>query len=228
MATLSEILQQQTKTFWPIVTAKKQDCAVLDFTANNIDLTAALLQDTDAFSKYVEYSITKANAKFGIGGYGEDRVLYRRSQLFDGSENNDRSIHLGVDIWGPALTPIHAPLGGIVHSIGNNNNFGDYGATIILQHQIHENIFYTLYGHLSLKSITGISTGRYIASGETFAEFGIAEENGFWPPHLHFQIIEDIKDYTGDYPGVASKADANYYLGNCPNANYMINLETLG
>jgi peptidoglycan LD-endopeptidase LytH len=223
MPTLTEILQQQTRTFWPIITAKKQDCTALNFTASNRDLTAELLQDTDAFAEYVSTSIKRSQAKFGIGGYGEDRVLYQRSPLFDGSAEN-RTIHLGVDIWGPALTPIHAPLGGILHSTGYNNAFGDYGATIIMQHQIHENIFYTLYGHLSLKSITGMSVGRYVASGETFAEFGIPEENGHWPPHLHFQIIEDIGSYIGDYPGVSTKQDAAYYLGNCPDANLMINL----
>ena len=67
------------------------------------------------------------------------------------------ALHLGTDIWGPVGTKIFAPLGGMVHSFAFNNNLGDYGATIILQHQLDTWNFYTLYGHLSLKDIGNIS-----------------------------------------------------------------------
>lgn len=95
-----------------------------------------------------------------------------------------------------------APLDGIVHSFAFNNRFGDYGATIILSHLLNGVSFYTLYGHLSLNSIKNIQEGDRIEKGDVFGEFGIPSENGSWPPHLHFQIISNIGEWKGDYPGV--------------------------
>ena len=157
---------------------------------------------------------------FGIGGYNEDRVLYKRSRLFSGAAN--RSLHLGVDI-GPGGTEVHAPLGGMVHSFAFNNNFGDYGATIILQHNLDTTAFYTLYGHLSMTDLTGIRKGKFITRGEVFGHFGPPTENGDWPPHLHFQVIHDIGFYEGDYPGVCDPAAAAKFLKNSPDPNLLLN-----
>jgi len=41
---------------------------------------------------------------------------------------------------------------------------------------------------------------------------------------LHFQIIKDIKDYKGDYPGVCAAKDLKYYKNNCPNPNLLLKL----
>ena len=81
----------------------------------------------------------------------------------------------------------------MIHSFAFNNNFGDYGATIILLHQLEGFPFYTLYGHLSLDDIAHVKEGKYISRGEVIGHFGKPEENGHWPPHLHFQIINDIR-----------------------------------
>jgi hypothetical protein len=61
-----------------------------------------ILLDINWFSLYVTQKIKNAEASFGIGGYAEDRVLYKRLAQFGGA--NARSIHLGVDIWGPSGT----------------------------------------------------------------------------------------------------------------------------
>jgi peptidoglycan LD-endopeptidase LytH len=64
--------------------------------------------------------------------------------------------------------------------------------------------------------------GKFITRGEMFAHFGEPKENGDWPPHLHFQVIEDIGLYEGDYPGVCAINEAKKYLKNCPDANLML------
>jgi peptidoglycan LD-endopeptidase LytH len=201
----------------------------LDFTAANKELTAELIEDTAAFAAYVNNKLTAANAKYGIGGYNEDRVLYRRSKHFEvssfgGDLEGARSIHLGTDIWAAAGTKVYVPVGGTVHSFAFNNNFSDYGATIILQHQLDTIVFYTLYGHLSLKDITPLQKGKYISRGELLAHFGPPSENGDWPPHLHFQIIDDIRLNEGDYPGVCTKSEREKYLSNCPDADLILNM----
>ena len=221
---LENVLDKNRRQFHTVVDFNKVTDKLLhlDFTAANKELTAELIEDTTAFSAYVNNKLTAANAKYGIGGYNEDRILYHRSKLFEGTEQ--RSIHLGIDIWAAAGTKVYVPVGGTVHSFAFNNNFSDYGATIILQHQLDTIVFYTLYGHLSLKDITPLQKGKYISRGEVLAHFGAPSENGDWPPHLHFQIIDDIRLNEGDYPGVCSKSEREKYLSNCPDADLILNM----
>jgi peptidoglycan LD-endopeptidase LytH len=53
---------------------------------------------------------------------------------------------------------------------------------------------------------------------------GTPEENGDWPPHLHFQVIEDMECKMGDYPGVCSKKERDRYLQNCPDPDLVLNM----
>ncbi|RZJ66423.1 MAG: peptidase M23 [Flavobacterium sp.] len=187
----------------------------LDFTANNTELTTEILADTDLFSDWVNEKLAENNTKYGIGGYNEHRTIYSRSGHFDTLEE-PRRLHLGTDIWGSAETAIYNFYDAKVHSFRFNDNFGDYGATIILQYQLDDLTLFALYGHLSLASLTGLAEGQFIPAGKQFASFGVKEENGFWPPHLHFQLIFDIEGMKGDYPGVCQFSRRAVYLENCP------------
>jgi len=187
----------------------------LDFTANNKELTTEILADTDVFSHWVDEKLKANNAKYGIGGYNEHRTIYSRSEHFDTIEE-PRRLHLGTDIWGEAETPIYNFYEATVHSFKFNDHFGDYGATIILQYQLDDVTLYGLYGHLSLASLAGLAEGQIIPTGKQFATFGVKEENGFWPPHLHFQLIFDMQGMKGDYPGVCQFSKSVLYLENCP------------
>ena len=142
----------------------------------------------------------------------------------EGQGAEPRRLHLGIDIWGKPHTKVMAPVDAIVHSFAFNNAFGDYGATIILTHNIEGQTFYTLYGHLSLNSIKNIQEGEHIKKGDVFAEFGIPFENGQWPPHLHFQIILDMDRNKGDYPGVCKYSEKESYLSNCPNPDLILQM----
>ncbi len=214
---LSRILKKAANDFHPIIKfdAAKEKFFPFDFSERSKHIPSSkVIADTNLFSNWVSETLSSQQASFGIGGYNENRVLYRRSELFSGEEA--RSIHLGIDIWGPAGTAIYAPLGGMVHSFAFNNQFGDYGATIILLHQIETISFYTLYGHLSLADLSKVQEGAYISRGQIVGHFGNTDENGQWPPHLHFQVIEDIEFKEGDYTGVCKPSEAGHYLMNCP------------
>ena len=193
-----------------------------DFTESNKILGASETADTNRFADYINRTLKANDATYGIGGYKENRTLYRRSELFAGEEA--RSLHLGVDIWGPAGTPVYAALGGRVHSFAYNNNFGDYGATIILLHQLDAVAFYTLYGHLSLADLSRYQEGQYISRGQVVGHFGLPAENGNWPPHLHFQIINNIYTNKGDYPGVCKLSESETWLKNSPDADLILNM----
>jgi len=146
-----------------------------------------------------------------VGGYAERRAMYSGSHLFDGGDE-PRDVHLGIDVWTDAGTPLGAPLDGRVHSFADNDAFGDYGATIILDH----GGFFALYGHLARESLDGLAEGQRIERGQIFAQLGSAKENGGWPPHLHFQKIRDMLGKRGDFPGVAKMSERDKWLDLCP------------
>ena len=198
----------------------------LDFTVTNTELTTDILNDTGKFCDYINQKLATAGAKYGIGGYNEHRTVYSRSPVFDAEKTGEepRRLHLGTELWGDAGTAVMAPLDSVVHSFAFNNNFGDYGTTIILSHMLEEITFYTLYGHLGLDAIRDLQEGKIIPKGEVFAHFGIPEENGYWPPHLHFQIIKDLQGWNGDYPGVCKLSERGMYLASCPDPDLVLKL----
>jgi murein DD-endopeptidase MepM/ murein hydrolase activator NlpD len=205
---------------------EKDSLVYLDFSERNSGLTDDLLKDTSVFTNYISQVMQQAGARYGIGGYAEHRAIYRFSRVFDGSDKNEepRRLHLGMDIWGKPHTAVMSPLDGIVHSFAFNNKPGDYGPTVILTHQLEHYAFYTLYGHLSLSSIKNLREGDRIGAGEVFAEFGIPVENVGWPPHLHFQVILDIGNNKGDYPGVCKFSEREQWLANSPDPDLILQM----
>ncbi|WP_440121869.1 peptidoglycan DD-metalloendopeptidase family protein [Tenacibaculum sp. Ill] len=174
---------------------------------------------------YLEYYFSKHKKTVAFGGYLEVRDIYSRSEHFNKlSEENQRNIHLGIDFWCDAGTDILAVLDGEIHSFKNNLNYGDYGPTIIVKHSIEGNEFYSLYGHLSLESLEDLSVGTKVKKGEKIGTLGDSSVNGDYAPHLHFQLMIDIEDYKGDYPGVSSKKSLGFYKENCPNPNLLLKL----
>lgn len=223
------IIRKYQYTFRPVVqfNPATERLLRLDFTQENKELSAEILEDEKKFSNYISKKLQTANCKFGIGGYAEHRTIYSVSRHFDGNHPGEepRRLHLGVDIWGPAGTPVYAFMGGMIHSFAFNDQHGDYGATLVLLHQLDGLPFYTLYGHLSLRDIQNISTGHYVSIGQTIAHFGEPKENGHWPPHLHFQVILDMHLKEGDYPGVCKYSERENYLANCPDPDYILQLK---
>lgn len=229
MKTLENILAAGNGNFHQVVPYMpgRDKFITMDFTASNNHLTDEVLGDIERFSRYVDDRIQKAGAVFGIGGYNEHRTVYRMSSVFDGENKTDepRRLHLGVDIWGNAGTPIMTPMNAIVHSLAYNDRKGDYGATILLQHELEGTVFFTLYGHLSLASLENKKEGTKIDQGEVFAWLGAKEENGYWPPHLHLQVIKELEGWKGDYPGVCRYSEREKYLENCPDPELIIRMQ---
>lgn len=186
----------------------------------NFDVSSSI-----AWEKYIDEYLLRNNAKVAFGGYLERRNIYQRSNHFNSEDlKNQRNIHLGIDFWCKENTAVLAVLDGEIHSYKNNDNYGDYGPTIILKHEVADKTFYSLYGHLTLESIQNIKVGTKIRKSEVIGRLGNNKVNGDYAPHLHFQMIVDIKDNIGDYPGVASENEITYYAKNCPNPNLLLKL----
>ena len=224
---LSALLRTHSHTFGNVVPVdwRTDPYFRLDLSASNPELAVQNFQDTSSFNDYVFAQLTDRQAIAAVGGYLEDRAIYRRSPHFNGSE--PRTIHLGIDIWMPAGTPVFAPLPGKVHSFRDNDNFGDYGPTIILAHELENRVFYTLYGHLSRESLQNLHGGQSFVRGEMLGQIGGFPENGDWPPHLHFQVVADMRGHSGDFPGVAARSERENYRQCCPDPNIILGIPDL-
>jgi murein DD-endopeptidase MepM/ murein hydrolase activator NlpD len=214
--------------FHPVVPfdAGRDKLVALDFTTSNKALAAEVIEDTGSFCQYIDRLLQQAGARYGIGGYAEHRTIYDRSRVFDAPNPGEepRRLHLGTDIWGQAGTPIYAFMDGTIHSFAFNDQYGDYGATLVLKHKLGEIEFHTLYGHLSLADIQSINKGDKVRKGECIAHFGKPHENGHWPPHLHFQVILNMEGKAGDYIGVCKFSEKEKYLANCPDPDGILQL----
>ncbi len=183
----------------------------LDLSAANRELNSKIFGNIEAFTKYID---AKLEGKIGYGGYLEHRVIYEAHENFATDSADFRNIHLGMDFWTKAGTPVFAPLDGIIHSFQVNPGSGNYGPTIILYHPAED--IYSLYGHLASVDLAHLQIGDSISQGQELCHLGEAHENGGWPPHLHFQLIREMRGIKGDYPGVCSLRDLVFYANNCP------------
>ncbi len=182
--------------------------------------------DTTTMSRTLKRAIEDAGCLAGVGGYSEYRLLYDDDAFVD-MDGHQRSMHLGIDIFMSAGTPVYAPLAGRIYSMANHAQDFDYGGCIILQHNIPETsiIFYSLYGHLSLASFS-FKLGDEVQAGEQIAVLGESFENGRWPPHLHFQIMLDILGETDNFFGAGSHNYRDVWLSLCPDPNLILGIPT--
>ena len=168
----------------------------------------------------------EAGAEIGVGRYDEERHVYTAEQFQTSGE--PRTVHLGIDLFQPAGSPVFAPLGGTVHSFADNALPLDYGPTIILEHRPDGGpTFWTLYGHLSRASLDGLTEGRRIAKGERIGSLGTPEENGGWAPHLHVQLITDLFGARGDFPGVGTQHERAIWKSVSPDPNLLLRIPGL-
>lgn len=218
-------LLQSLKTH-PLVdpSISKKYFAQLDLSVSNKELKKVNVNSSTDLEAYILGYMQRCKAKVAYGGYLEKRNIYNRSIHFHQDNTQaQRNIHLGLDVWMQAGTPVYAPIDAEIHSFRNNINHGDYGPTIILEHNIKGFQFYTLYGHLSLISLQDKYVGKKVLQGDQIATLGTSEINGDYPPHLYFQIIKDLQGYEGDYPGVCSEMEVEFYKSNCPNPSLLFN-----
>ncbi|WP_297338045.1 peptidoglycan DD-metalloendopeptidase family protein [Algoriphagus sp.] len=213
-----------TIDFYPVMGEQltAENTIKLDFSPKNEDLEKVDLTQTAHFTDFVFSQLSSAQKQFGFGGYLEHRAIYRRSEVFATPLADFRNIHLGIDLWCEAGTPVFCPFDGVIHSFQDNAGFGNYGPTIIVQHKLGERTLFSLYGHLFRSDLSTLQVGQQINRGDRLCHVGPYPENGDWPPHLHFQLIWDLNGNWGDFPGVASQREVKTYAELCPDPNLML------
>ena len=200
--------------------------ATLDLSVGSLDLGGGDRFPTERISALVAAKRAETAAAVLVGRYLEPRLLYGEAEFHDeGLERPERrTVHLGVDLFVEAGTPVRAPLEGRVVSVVDNAGAGNYGPTVILAHRAGPDgpAFHTLYGHLSPSCLEALVPGQSVAAGELLGAVGDTDRNGGWTPHLHLQVVLDLLDGTGDFPGVARPSDRDLYAGLCPDPGLLL------
>ncbi len=162
--------------------------------------------------------------KIGIGRYNEIRPIYL-TDMFAIEPHHRRALHLGVDLFAPAGTPIYAPLDGAVRVVAEQTAPQDYGPMLIVEHQPKPDLrFCTLYGHLAGDALQRWQVGQSLAAGDLLAHIGDHPRNGNWAPHLHFQLVADLLDLHDKAPGVCSPQERDFWTSLCPDPNLLLKL----
>jgi hypothetical protein len=183
-------------------------------------------EDPEAYWAWLQGRLAAEGARFAIGRYGEDRDVYKGNQFCTPASPERRSQHLGVDLFIEPGTPLYAPLGGRVLSVADNAAAFDYGPTVTLEHEAGAGgpHFWTLYGHLSRESLTRVTPGMTVVAGQPIGSIGASNVNGGWAPHLHFQVITDRLDQSGDFPGVGQPTLWPVWRRIAPDPNLILRL----
>lgn len=162
---------------------------------------------------------------YGLGSYLEKRSVYATPQFADAASPEWRTMHLGIDVFAPAGTPVYAPLAGSVLHLTYNAHHLDYGHTLILEHDAGGVPFYTLYGHLGASLPTLLAKGDTVAPGQLIAHLGDWHENGGWAAHIHFQVMTDMLDQNaGNFFGVGHESLVDVWSEICLDPNLILRL----
>ncbi|MCU1394261.1 MAG: 4-aminobutyrate transaminase [Ilumatobacteraceae bacterium] len=166
-----------------------------------------------------------------VGRYGEDRSVYRTEAFETADPDERRTIHIGIDLFAPAGEEVVAPFDAVVHEVGYEAVPLGFGGILVLEHRTDPvdggdgTPFWTLYGHLSSASMQALRPGQRIAAGETVARLGRPDENGGWPPHLHFQLMTDLCGWSAEQIiGVVARSQWDTWRAVFPNPNLVLGL----
>ena len=222
-------LERRAQAFGPVLQRDltRKGLVVLDIGKDGPNAAAiSALENDAALAGWMDGVLAEAGDKVVVGRYGEDRSVYRSAAFETADPAERRTIHIGIDLFAPADDPVLAPLEGTVADIGHNVVPYGFGSIVILEHATDRGVkFWTLYGHLSAKSLAGLKIGQRLGVGEVIGKLGRHEENGEWPPHLHFQIMTDLCGWKADEViGVAARSQWDVWGSVCPSPNVILGL----
>ncbi|RKS76936.1 hydroxylysine kinase /5-phosphonooxy-L-lysine phospho-lyase [Actinomadura pelletieri DSM 43383] len=139
-----------------------------------------------------------------VGRYGEPRFLEPRRRRGAASADEPDNVHLGLDLFAGAGTPVRAPLPGLVEAA----NIA--GVDLALLHEPAEGVrFRTLYTGLS----GAPAEGEKVAAGATIGR--IAPSGGL-PPHVRVQVAVTSLDGWTAVPAAATDSEQALWQGLLP------------
>ena len=158
---------------------------IFDFSSKNPKTLEYNLNDFQDFNDNIFNELKNSGMSWGIGKYLEERRNILRGSI--NIINEKRIYHLGLDIIVPYNSVVFCPLDGYVHKLGKETQKGNYGGYLVLKHQVNNQTFYSLYGHL--KTPHKVQLGQEVVAGQELALIGKESDSGGWFCHLHLQLI---------------------------------------
>lgn len=183
--------------------------------------------ETGPLGRLIDDEMARAGATVGIGRWNEARPIYLGPAFSEGDHSIDehRTIHLGLDLFAEAGTPLHAPLDAVVDAVADNAGYKDYGPVVLLRHEPEDApSFLTLWGHLDVEVLDRLQPGDRLRAGERVGDVGAPPRNGDWPPHLHLQLVVDGLDFGHDLPGVAPARERSTWKAWFPDPSVLCGL----
>ena len=180
-------LQQQSLQPFPLFgNALQGEPLYLDMSDQNRDLLTVNVADQEAYFAYMQGKMGE-RYQWVISDYLE----YRSTLLahYPHMAQEKRFFHLGIDITVAAGTSLYSPLNATVQNSGYEIGKGTYGGYILLKHTGNFETFYSFYGHMNPSTVPAI--GSALQRGQKLGELGDMNNNGYWFPHLHLQILTE-------------------------------------
>ena len=115
----------------------------------------------------------------------------------------------------------------------NSPALGDYGNVIVVAHALlptpphttstTRRTCYALYGHLDASVVQHWHVGDAVTAGQVLGTMGhIADNGGWWAPHVHFQLCWRVPPATHDLPGAVAAADRARALVDYPDPRWVL------
>lgn len=145
------------------------------------------LLDPSVSQRFVEVLHRDLGLDVSYGGWLEDR-----SALWEGSylDATGMYLHLGVDVNAPVGTRVAVDVAADVIAVDDDSPLvGGWGNRVIVA--LRDAPVVLMYAHLAggIRCVAGDA----LAPGDTFAEIGPPEQNGWWFSHVHVQAVN--KEY---------------------------------
>ena len=226
-AKLSAWLETHRNDISPIVMSRpprhRRTCWISASAAHCLERTRST--PTGKLAEAISDELRRVGSRVGIGRYDEARFTSAayRSIGKDTPTDELASIHIGVDIYAAAGTPVRAPLPATVLRVTHHSGAQDPGATVILQHLCGEDArCFTLYGHLLAESVAGLTKGQRIEPGHVLGEVGTSEPGAGKLAHLHFQLATDLLDKEEGPPDMVPVSHRDVWKELSPNPNMLL------
>ena len=128
-----------------------------------------------------------------------------------GDPREDRSVHLGCDLFVDAGATVRCVLPGTIAAATEDRG------VVIVEHRTDTAVrFWTLYGHLDPASIADLEPGAAVSAGELVGRVGSQS------PHLHLQLLTSLVGMGADVPGVAPADEADLWMSISPDPNLLL------
>ena len=137
----------------------------------------------------------------------------RRSRSGPTSIDEHRTIHIGLDLFADAGTPVYAPLDGVVHAFADNAiaaglRSGDHPAPRDGRRRRVLHALRTSEPRVARRTRRRPRGRRRRADRDARQP----DVNGGWTPHLHLQVITDLLGLGTDFPGVARPSQRRAWM----------------